>query len=165
VLIVRAKSDMADSYPPAIRNHSGADDLEMTARRTGQVIHPGSMMFVLRYQCDFRVMRPEPHQAVVRLGSSAATSHRSTHKTSPRRNPVRAIGLIKEGRRGSRSTKAMPRRRCLMRNLSGRRRLPSTTEADRRYADIIVSRRQRGEPIHAFDALMRQPPWSPVTPW
>ena len=95
-------------------------------------------MFVLDTNVISELMRPAPHPAV--FAWVAAQPRASLH-----------TGIMPEGRR--RAALGDAAAAMFDEDLRGRILAFDAAAADR-YADIIVSRRQAGAPIHTFDALI-----------
>jgi predicted nucleic acid-binding protein len=114
------------------------------------VIHLGSIDVRARYQCDFRVDAAGAHPAV--FARVAAQPRVSLYTTSLTRAEILSgIGIMPEGRRPAALSDAAAA--MFDEDLRDRILAFDTAAADR-YAEIIVSRRQAGTPIAAFDALI-----------
>ena len=100
-------------------------------------------MFVLDTNVVSELMRPAPHPAV--FAWVAAQPRASLYTTSVTRAEILSgIGIMPEGRRRAALSDAAAA--MFDEDLRGR--------AADRYAEITVSRRQAGAPIHTFDALI-----------
>ena len=107
-------------------------------------------MFVLDTNVISELMRPAPHPAV--FAWVAAQPRASLHTTSVTRAEILSgIGIMPEGRRRTALSDAAAA--MFDEDLRGRILAFDAAAADR-YAEIIVSRRQAGAPIHTFDALI-----------
>jgi len=107
-------------------------------------------MFVLDTNVISELMRPEPHPAV--FAWVAAQPRDALYTTSVTRAEILSgIGMMPEGRRRSALREAAAT--MFDEDLGGRVLAFDAAAADR-YADIVVSRRQAGAPIHGFDALI-----------
>jgi predicted nucleic acid-binding protein len=107
-------------------------------------------MFVLDTNVISELMRPAAHPAV--FAWVAAQPRASLYTTSVTRAEILSgIGIMPEGRRRAALSDAAAA--MFDEDLRGRVLAFDTAAADR-YAEFIVSRRQAGAPIHAFDALI-----------
>jgi toxin FitB len=114
------------------------------------VIPPVRLMFVLDTNVISELMRPAPHPAV--FAWVAAQPRASLYTTSVTRAEILSgIGIMPQGRRRAALSDAAAA--MFDEDLRGRILAFDTTAADR-YAEIVVSRRQAGTPIHTFDALI-----------
>jgi hypothetical protein len=107
-------------------------------------------MFVLDTNVISELMRPAPDQAV--FAWIAAQPRASLYTTSVTRAEILSgIDVMPKGRRRAALSNAAAA--MFDEDLRGRILAFDAAAADR-YADIIVSRRQAGVPIHTFDALI-----------
>jgi toxin FitB len=107
-------------------------------------------MFVLDTNVISELMRPAANPAV--FAWVAAQPRASLYTTSVTRAEILSgIGIMPEGRR--RAALSTAAATMFDEDLHGRVLAFDTAAADR-YAEIIVSRRQAGAPIHTFDALI-----------
>ena len=107
-------------------------------------------MFVLDTNVISELMRPAPHPAV--FAWVAAQPRASLYTTSVTRAEILSgIGIMPQGRRRAALSDAAAA--MFDEDLRGRILAFDAAAADR-YAEIIVSRRQAGTPIHTFDALI-----------
>ncbi len=107
-------------------------------------------MIVLDTNIISELMRPQPNPAVVAW--VAAQPRSSLYTTSVSEAELfYGICAMPEGRR--RSGLAAGAEALFAEEFAGRV-LPFSGAAARRYVDIVITRRQAGKPIEAFDALI-----------